>query len=655
MTTMKKFITLAIFLVAGISVSAQDFLGIYPGYSDGPTPNSSQAFVDGPEYTVNPVYFSVDSSTAPSFGQIGVSSTYSDQQYIDLTTLEPSDPEFDALMFGVADNNNDKSISEEAIFDGMNNVAQPDEDYFSPTESSVGIGLDPTDQYAFIQYVSNEGIPQEPTDGRYYMGQVTYTFTEPVDNPLMHVTGLGGFLALPDLGTTFPYSVDMEITTTGISLEYISGTLAPENTPAHSTGDRIFDVNGNTIFSDFQFEDFGIASAPLGTQGDWAGTGTVKLTGTDITTVTFNLFMQGKLEEQQWTSFPGDMSVNEVFAGDRYNVTFTLPLYDFSGAVIIDNQQNGNTAPEDGIDPATGNNLMGGPYTSSSPDYEQVYAVLVNDEGVIVQIDAVDPATGFFEFDAVLSNDYAVVLTTADNLVVGDPAPTVTLPTEYNTTEETFADGGSDGNPNSIAGFTNVDNSNASNIDESNLIIGISQIEFVAQPVEGLVFSAEADDNNAELSWSTQTETNSDYFEVQRSINNLDYEVVGTVDAAGTTSEEQSYEFTDVNAGDYASVVYYRLRQVDLDNESVFSNVEQVEFDKFTEVKVFPNPAVKGEQVQVSAQKIKSVAVYGVDGQIHNRYEFDEQNRVTIQTSELSSGTYILLINDRVKKKFVVQ
>jgi protocatechuate 3,4-dioxygenase beta subunit len=79
----------------------------------------------------------------------------------------------------------------------------------------------------------------------------------------------------------------------------------------------------------------------------------------------------------------------------------------------------------------------------------------------------------------------------------------------------------------------------------------------------------QTDDVN-ELAWTTMTEVNNDYFEIERSVNKGDFEVVGRVKGKGNSTEINVYKLTDREIsrnGDYV----YRLRQVDHDgNESMY-------------------------------------------------------------------------------------
>ena len=94
-------------------------------------------------------------------------------------------------------------------------------------------------------------------------------------------------------------------------------------------------------------------------------------------------------------------------------------------------------------------------------------------------------------------------------------------------------------------------------------------------PVELISFQGQMGDNQIDLTWKTASEENNEGFELQRSFNATDFEVIGFVNGKGTSTQTQKYQFPDPDIS--APIQYYRLRQVDFDESEVFSNVVAVE------------------------------------------------------------------------------
>lgn len=76
------------------------------------------------------------------------------------------------------------------------------------------------------------------------------------------------------------------------------------------------------------------------------------------------------------------------------------------------------------------------------------------------------------------------------------------------------------------------------------------------------------------LEWSTAVESNSDIFVVEKSLDGIDYENVGVIEAAGESLDVKGYRFLDINSG--TSKSYYRLRQLDEDGTGSISETVMI-------------------------------------------------------------------------------
>ncbi|MCY7292405.1 MAG: hypothetical protein LH615_09510, partial [Ferruginibacter sp.] len=88
-------------------------------------------------------------------------------------------------------------------------------------------------------------------------------------------------------------------------------------------------------------------------------------------------------------------------------------------------------------------------------------------------------------------------------------------------------------------------------------------------PVTFLYFTAQKQGNNAAVvQWRTGSETNTAYFDVERSADAVNFEFTGKVFASGNASG-MSYSFTDYHP--LKGINYYRLKQVDKNNRFVYT------------------------------------------------------------------------------------
>jgi hypothetical protein len=108
-------------------------------------------------------------------------------------------------------------------------------------------------------------------------------------------------------------------------------------------------------------------------------------------------------------------------------------------------------------------------------------------------------------------------------------------------------------------------------------------------PIELLEFGAEVtNEEYVRLKWITASETNNDYFLVEKSKNAKDWKQVDKVNGAGNSSATLHYESLDKNP--FPGVSYYRLKQTDYDGRFSYSNVVSVNIHESPEIKIYPNP-----------------------------------------------------------------
>src|SRR6188508_3341378 len=89
-------------------------------------------------------------------------------------------------------------------------------------------------------------------------------------------------------------------------------------------------------------------------------------------------------------------------------------------------------------------------------------------------------------------------------------------------------------------------------------------------PVELIDFSANCKDNKVVIHWTSATETNNDYFTLEKSFDGKTFEAVSTLKGSGTTTEIHEYQATDEIS---LQTVYYRLKQTDYDGASSNSDI----------------------------------------------------------------------------------
>ncbi|MBD0360699.1 MAG: T9SS type A sorting domain-containing protein, partial [Nitrososphaeraceae archaeon] len=103
-----------------------------------------------------------------------------------------------------------------------------------------------------------------------------------------------------------------------------------------------------------------------------------------------------------------------------------------------------------------------------------------------------------------------------------------------------------------------------------------SNSTFSSLPLTFVEFNVKPINNAVLLDWKTSNEVNTNKFIIERSENQTNFITIGTQMAAGNAVSHQ-YSFTDMNiASIKAPIIYYRLKQVDLDGKIVYSKTINV-------------------------------------------------------------------------------
>ncbi len=162
-------------------------------------------------------------------------------------------------------------------------------------------------------------------------------------------------------------------------------------------------------------------------------------------------------------------------------------------------------------------------------------------------------------------------------------------------------------------------------------------------PVTILNFTAKNQDGKVMLNWKTATEINSAYFDVQYSVNAVNWQSIGNVTAAGNSNSVKSYSFIHTNPS--GKVNYYRLKLVDTDNSFKYSDIRVVNLDKNATVSLFPNPVTETLYITGNASLLTKVSILAMDGKTLKEYKMLAPGS-GIDMKNFSSGMYIIKILD---------
>jgi hypothetical protein len=294
----KKPIALIISVLSGQLLLAQPSLEMASG--GGPATNGS---------TIASQTVTFQNNTNNPFGNTFVAFTptttvtysISNQQYALKTTQNANHA---ALSFGGTNNNGGSLIVGVPTYNYMNFISAAPNSDFSSIPSTIGTGIYTTGNEAVELFTSAMGLynANAPTNGTYYIADLTLTFNNPVTNPVLHLVGIGGYYSP---GGTLGFTSELQLATAGVTLSELSGS--PE-----------LSVTANSILN--------TAAHPSSVTGSGAASGSILVSGTNITQLVFHVSMRGDGGVNAWAG-------NNEHSGDAWMVgvsmetaLFVLPL-----------------------------------------------------------------------------------------------------------------------------------------------------------------------------------------------------------------------------------------------------------------------------------------------------------------------------------------
>jgi trimeric autotransporter adhesin len=182
-------------------------------------------------------------------------------------------------------------------------------------------------------------------------------------------------------------------------------------------------------------------------------------------------------------------------------------------------------------------------------------------------------------------------------------------------------------------------------------------------PLELLTFTGSLENNTATLlKWKTANQINTSHFVIERSTDGNNFSVIGSVNAAGNSSNALNYSFNDNDAANQRSLIlYYRLKITDVSGTFKYSNVISVSLPDINgTITVSPNPVVNDLTAAITSPAAGTAAWRIIDNtgrtvQYSNILLRKGSNTLSINTDKLPVGSYYLYVAGdgiNVKTKF---
>lgn len=178
-------------------------------------------------------------------------------------------------------------------------------------------------------------------------------------------------------------------------------------------------------------------------------------------------------------------------------------------------------------------------------------------------------------------------------------------------------------------------------------------------PVTWFFFNGTNRNTDNILKWATASEQNSKEFRLERSLNGTSFTEIAVVPAAGTSTGARHYEYTDRNIDRLNSnVMFYRLKQVDLDNNFRYSSVVRLNYNMRSNKPaiVYPNPT--GGLVTIVLGDISLIGteavITDINGRVLQRVKITAASQ-TINLTQYINGMYLIRLNNKETLKVLKQ
>lgn len=164
-------------------------------------------------------------------------------------------------------------------------------------------------------------------------------------------------------------------------------------------------------------------------------------------------------------------------------------------------------------------------------------------------------------------------------------------------------------------------------------------------PVTLIDFTAARQNQNVLLQWTATQETNFKVFEVERSVDGIHYYKVGEVNGQNLSR----YQFTD-NRLPAASVVFYRLKMIDIDGKFHYSTNAIVRINNnISDVVLYPNPTTDGLQVKLTERLAANSQLIVLDAsgrKVKEQSIRANEVNIRLDVKNLPQGKYFIRIRN---------
>ena len=183
--------------------------------------------------------------------------------------------------------------------------------------------------------------------------------------------------------------------------------------------------------------------------------------------------------------------------------------------------------------------------------------------------------------------------------------------------------------------------------DIDSTISSIDFVKMVATPASKIIH----------FKWDVNAETKGDYFLIEKSIDNKNWNTVTRVESLGYHKDRHTYMVSEINLAESA-LELFRIKRVDKWSNETILDVVNVKQPILSSLILIPQSKTENNQLIVSYTSLLSshgtIRVFNMDGETlfeeHMELSFG-YNRVVVDTRKFEFGNYIIIVRDEFDNK----
>ena len=194
---------------------------------------------------------------------------------------------------------------------------------------------------------------------------------------------------------------------------------------------------------------------------------------------------------------------------------------------------------------------------------------------------------------------------------------------------------------------------------------GVAAADAFVLPTELIQLWTESMSDFIQVNWLIGSEHNVSHYNLERSDDGVNFELISTLAAAGNSETELSYQYDDHNVN-RNQLYYYRYRVFDLDGTAEYSPIVQGKLVSNSQnfstesVYIYPNPSSDNLNIGIASSKDRElvIEIYNSIGQIvyNQRGAIEKGNFVLpISLDQWVTGMYNVKITDVSSEEIVWQ